>query len=116
MFACKLALADELIFVAVIRRQLCGAIVAGYDGVRGWLYHLAVHPSQRRRQVGTALVRAAEHELMRLGCTKVNLQIRADNAGVAEFYRSLGYAEEPRVSMGKTLSALPAQAPQRQRS
>jgi hypothetical protein len=27
-------------------------VVAGYNGVRGWIYHLAAHPSKRR--MGTA--------------------------------------------------------------
>jgi ribosomal protein S18 acetylase RimI-like enzyme len=38
-----------------------------------------------------------------LGCTKVNLQVRAENAAVAAFYRRLGYGVEERVSMGKRL-------------
>jgi ribosomal protein S18 acetylase RimI-like enzyme len=50
------------------------------------------------------LVREAERRLAQLGCAKVNLQVRAENAAVAAFYRKLGYEVEDRVSMGKRLS------------
>lgn len=38
----KLQLNDELLLVACIDSEVLAAIVAGYDGVRGWLYHLAL--------------------------------------------------------------------------
>jgi len=39
-------------------------------------------------------------ELQKLGCDKVNLQIRPDNTAVASFYKSLGFSVEDRLSMG----------------
>lgn len=77
--------------------------MGGYDGYRGWIYHLAVHSASRRRGVGSALVRAIEGQLARLGATKINLQIRTSNAGVAAFYGSLGYDVEERISMGRVV-------------
>ena len=40
---------DQLLFVAVEDEQLVGAAMAGYDGHRGWLYSVAVHPRLRRK-------------------------------------------------------------------
>jgi ribosomal protein S18 acetylase RimI-like enzyme len=82
---------------------VAGTIMAGYDGHRGWLYSLAVAPEHRRRGIGSALVRHAEQELRKRGCLKINLQILEANAAVAAFYEALGYAVEPRVSLGKRL-------------
>ena len=48
--------------------------------------------------------REYEQRLAQLGCSKINLQVRAENAAVAAFYRSLGYEVEERVSMGKRLA------------
>lgn len=48
-------------------------------------------------------MRAAEDGLRKLGCPKVNLQVRATNDGVIAFYRSLGYDVEQRASLGKVL-------------
>ena len=99
----KLRVQPELLLIAEMEGQLAGAVIAGFDGTRGWIYHLAVAPEFRRRGIATALVRAAEEGLGRLGCPKVNLQVRAENAGVVNFYKAVGYGVEERVSMGKSL-------------
>ena len=99
----KLTIQPELLLVGEVDHTLVGAVIAGFDGVRGWIYHLAVAPEYRRRGLATELVRAAEDGLRRLGCPKVNLQIRAANHEVVAFYRSVGYEVEERVSMGRRL-------------
>ena len=99
----KLKVQPELLLVGKVGDAVVGAVMAGFDGVRGWIYHLAVAPSWRRRGVATQLVRAAEAGLRRLGCPKANLQVRATNASVVAFYQSLGYEIEERLSMGRAL-------------
>ena len=99
----KLTVQAELLLVAESGATIAGAVMAGFDGVRGWIHHLAVAPEFRRRGVATQLVRAAERGLRELGCPKVNLQIRAANHSVVAFYQRLGYAVEERVSMGRPL-------------
>ncbi|HVY39963.1 MAG TPA: GNAT family acetyltransferase [Polyangia bacterium] len=105
LIARKLTVQPELLLVALLDGRLVGAVMAGFDGVRGWIYHLAVAPDARRRGVGRQLIRAAEARLRDLGCPKVNLQVRASNRGVVEFYNALGYRSEERVSMGRRLTA-----------
>lgn len=95
----KLAV-DDLIFVADKGKKIVGACIAGYDGHRGWLYAVAVSQSQRRKGTGTQLIKFAIEDLKRMGCNKVNLQIRANNTAVADFYKSLGFFIEDRLSMG----------------
>ena len=99
----KLAVDPELLLVAILDTRLVGAVMAGFDGVRGWIYHLAVESASRRRGIATQLVRAAEAVLLARGCPKVNLQVRATNQDVVAFYRALGYDVEERVSMGRLL-------------
>lgn len=99
----KLAMNDDLLFVAVEDGQVIGSIMAGYDGHRGWLYSVAVRQSAKRRGIGTALVETAEAALRRLGCIKVNLQVRSTNAAVIEFYKGLGFSAEDHISMGRLL-------------
>jgi ribosomal protein S18 acetylase RimI-like enzyme len=91
----KLRVQPDLFLVAAANNALVGAVMAGFDGVRGWIYHLAVSPEYRRRGIATALVRAAESRLARMGCPKVNLQVRATNQDVVAFYRRLGYGVDP---------------------
>jgi ribosomal protein S18 acetylase RimI-like enzyme len=101
----KRAQKDGLFFVATLAGAVVGAVVAGWDGQRGWVYHLAVDTTCRRRGIGRVLMRAVERELASRGCPKVNLQVLPSNRDVIAFYERLGYAVEDRVSMGRTLIA-----------
>ncbi len=47
----------------------------------------------------------AETALLELKSPKVNLQVPDNNTGAVEFYKKLGYAVEPRISMGKVLKS-----------
>jgi ribosomal protein S18 acetylase RimI-like enzyme len=80
-----------------------GAVMVGYDGHRGWVNYLAVHPDHRRHGHGARLMAAAEAYLGQVGCPKANLQVRRSNHEVVEFYTRLGYAVDDTVSLGKRL-------------
>jgi ribosomal protein S18 acetylase RimI-like enzyme len=103
MIARKLTVQPELLLVAIADGQLVGAVMGGFDGVRGWVHHLAVDPGRRGQGIGRRLMQAVEAGLGLLGCPKVNLQVRATNAEVIAFYRALGYELEARASLGKRL-------------
>lgn len=100
----KLAVDDGLFFVATDKTAVIGTLMAGYDGHRGWLYSVAVHPDYRRQGLGASLVRHGEQALIALGCLKINLQITSGNEAVVGFYEALGYGVEPRISMGKKIA------------
>ena len=100
----KLKIQKELFFVAEFKGEIVGTAMAGYDGHRGWVYYVAVGQEYRRRGIGRALMERVENDLEKLGCPKLNLQIRTSNNEVVEFYRKLGYNIEDRVSMGKLLN------------
>ena len=93
----------ELFLVAVLDDRLVGTAMAGFDGHRGWIYYLGVDPDFQRQGIGTSLMKRVEARLLGMGCPKLNLQIRANNAEVQAFYESLGYFPEDRLSMGKRL-------------
>jgi len=99
----KLRVQRELFLVGELDGEVVGTVIAGFDGFRGWVYHLAVHPRFRRRGFGRTLMREAEARLKALGCPKVNLQVRASNVEVVAFYERLGYAVEDHTSLGRML-------------
>lgn len=84
---------------------LIASCMVGYDGHRGWINYLAVHPDQQRKGIGRQLMDHAEGLLREAGCPKINLQIRATNSAVVTFYESLGFKQDPVVSMGKRLES-----------
>ena len=99
----KLMVQRELFLVAELGGSVVGVVMAGYEGHRGWVNYLAVDIGQRRRGIGTALMRDVERRLHALGCPKINLQVRLDNAAVQAFYSAIGYGVDEVLSMGKRL-------------
>ncbi|GAB2482833.1 GNAT family acetyltransferase [Comamonas humi] len=102
----KLQVHPELFLVGTDEAgAVMASIMVGYDGHRGWINYLAVHPAQQRQGHARRLMERAEQLLAARGCPKLNLQIRAGNEAVIAFYASLGYADDRTVSMGKRLIA-----------
>jgi ribosomal protein S18 acetylase RimI-like enzyme len=100
----KLTFQPDLFFIALLKSTVIGTIMAGYDGHRGWLNYLAVLPVYQKRGYGRQLVEKAVDELRKLGCLKVNLQVRRTNTSVITFYTHLGFKEEDRVNLGMRLT------------
>lgn len=94
---------EGMFLVALEDGELIGSALAGWDGRRGWLYHVAVHPAARRRGIGRELVSRLEARLRELGCPKVNLIVWADNDEGMRFWESVGYVRETTVEFGKVL-------------
>ncbi|MBC8108871.1 MAG: GNAT family acetyltransferase [Anaerolineae bacterium] len=99
----KLAVQPEMFLLAVSDGAIVGSVMCGYDGHRGWINYLAVDPKQRSRGIGRELMKAAERVLLAAGCPKVNLQVRATNQAVIDFYRAIGFSVDEVTSMGKRL-------------
>ena len=70
---------------------LVGTILAGHDGRRGYLYHLAVADAFRRRHIGTDLVSRAAEALRREGIQKTALVALAENEDGNAFWERLGF-------------------------
>lgn len=99
----KLVFQPDLFFVALLDGKVIGSIMVGYEGHRGWLNYLAVLPEHQRHGYGRKLVERAVDELKKLGCLKVNLQVRRSNVSVVEFYKHLGFKDDDVVGLGKRL-------------
>jgi ribosomal protein S18 acetylase RimI-like enzyme len=99
----KLDFGDGLFWLAEAHGCVVGTIMAGYDGHRGWIYSLGVHPEARRTGIGRALVEHAEQALEALGCPKVNLQVFSSNLAAQEFWHGVGYRRDEVASFGKKL-------------
>jgi ribosomal protein S18 acetylase RimI-like enzyme len=101
----KLTVQADLFLVGVLDGRIVAAVMAGYEGHRGWVNYLAVEPGLQRDGLGRAMMAEAEKRLHALGCPKVSLQIRRGNTAVVAFYARLGYVEDEVISMGKRLES-----------
>jgi ribosomal protein S18 acetylase RimI-like enzyme len=55
------------------------------------IHDIAVAPQFRGRGIGRALLEAVEADARQLGCCKVTLEVRADNARAMAAYRRAGF-------------------------
>jgi ribosomal protein S18 acetylase RimI-like enzyme len=99
----KLQIGREFFLVGELNGRLMASVMGGYEGHRGWVNYLAVHPDFRGLGYGRALMTAVEEKLLAVGCPKINLQVRETNAGVIQFYEKIGYKNDHVVSFGKRL-------------
>jgi ribosomal protein S18 acetylase RimI-like enzyme len=93
----------DLFFVGTVSDRIVATVMAGYDGHRGWIYYLAVDPDYRRQQFGRRMMAQAESALNKLGCPKINLQVRTSNQAVISFYERLGFSNDNVIGLGKKL-------------
>ena len=100
----KLNVQSEMFLVLEIQGSIIGSVMAAYDGHRGVINYLAVHPSYQKKGYGKILMAHVEHELLNKGCPKINLLVRSDNLNVKRFYKGLHYDEQDDVKVfGKRL-------------
>jgi len=100
----KLQRDSDLFLVAVQDDMIVGSVMGGWDGRRGWIYHLAVKPEHQRQGIGVGLVREVEKRLVAKGARKVNAQVYKWNERSSEFFKAIGYETQPDLIMiGKRL-------------
>jgi ribosomal protein S18 acetylase RimI-like enzyme len=92
-----------LFLLALDDRGLAATALGAWDGRRGWLYHVAVRPDQRRHGLGGRLVGTIEQRLRERGCPKVNLIVWEDNTGAMAFWVASGYTRATTVEFEKQL-------------
>ena len=80
-------------FVALEDDLIVGAIIAGSDGRRGYIYHTAVNPSYRKRGIATALVESVMTAMKNIGINKVALVAFERNINGNRFWEKLGFTE-----------------------
>ena len=82
-----------LCFVAEDRsgKGIAGTILCGSDTRRGYLYHLAVDTSIRRKGLGTRLADAAMAALKAQGVEKAHLMVIAGNELGTAFWKAAGW-------------------------
>lgn len=74
-----------------IDEGLIGTVLGGFDGRRGYIYHLAVHPGYQGKGYGKVLLNQVIDELKSLGALKIHLFVFDDNQTAIGFYYHQGW-------------------------
>ena len=99
----KLTTQADLFLVACKDDLVVGSAMVGYEGHRGWVYYLAVHPEQQKQGIAHPLMAQAEQLLIERGCPKIQLLVRRNNDKVVAFYEAQGYEVADVLMLGKRL-------------
>jgi ribosomal protein S18 acetylase RimI-like enzyme len=87
-------------FVAVTDpNELAGVSLAGHDGRRGYLHHVAVAERFRNRGLGRELVERCADALKAEGIEKINLWVYATNTSGLAFWNRVGGRERREIVM-----------------
>ncbi|EPE2649203.1 GNAT family N-acetyltransferase [Vibrio fluvialis] len=86
-------------FVAIKEDIIVGTVLAGTDGRRGYLQHLAVSSRLRGQGIGEQLVSATVDALAALGINKTHLFVFNTNESAQGFYQKLGWFARDEVRM-----------------
>lgn len=88
-----------LSFVAERDGRIVGTLMAGHDGRRGYLLHLAVADAERRRGIGSRLVELGLAALAGEGIEKAHVHVIDDNLGARDFWRARGFHRRAEIEL-----------------
>jgi ribosomal protein S18 acetylase RimI-like enzyme/purine-nucleoside phosphorylase len=94
------AITDITAVVLVAERggRVAGSVIGSFDGWRGNVYRLAVHPGYRRQGIARTLVAELERRLTDQGAKRVTALVLKDDAGATAFWAAAGYKPDSRMA------------------
>jgi ribosomal protein S18 acetylase RimI-like enzyme len=82
------------LLVAEIEGQLVGSLVAAWDGWRGNMYRLTVHPYCRRQGIARRLVEAGEERLRSMGARRISVLVWMEDERAVRAWQAAGYQHD----------------------
>jgi len=80
-----------LSLVAEKEEQIIAAVLAGHDGRRGFIHHLAVHPDYQGQGIGSKMVKRCLQDLKAIGIQKCHIFLIPENQKGYDFWIRQGF-------------------------
>lgn len=88
-----------LSFVARRQQEVVATILAGHDGRRGYLYHLAVDPTCRKQGLARQLVDRCLEQLATVGIPRCSVFVYQENEEASQFWNALGWRQRAELKV-----------------
>jgi GNAT superfamily N-acetyltransferase len=86
-----------VLLLALSGDQIIATLLGTFDGWRGNMYRLVVHPSRRRQGIGRQLVRRVEDVFAEWGVRRVTVLIEVDRPWAMAFWTAVGYPRDDHI-------------------
>ena len=80
-----------LVLKDTLKKKILGAVLGGFDGRRGWIHHLAIHPSIQGKKYGSLMMDELLQRFKERNVAKLKIEIFKSNKEVIDFYKKLGW-------------------------
>ena len=81
----------SVLLVAEQEGRIVGTVIGGFDGWRGNIYRLAVHPGYQRQGIARRLVSDCEARLAEMGAKRITALVERDHPWATGFWDAVGY-------------------------
>ena len=81
----------SMLLVAEMDGRIVGSVIGGFDGWRGNIYRLAVHPEYQRRGIARRLVSDIEMHLAAMGVKRITALVERDHPWATGYWDAIGY-------------------------
>ena len=85
------------VLLLAVDEEIIGSLLGTFDGWRGNMYRLVVHPQRRRQGIGRELVRQMERVFAQWGVQPVNVLVEIDRPTAMAFWSAVGYPHDVRI-------------------
>ncbi|MBN2546665.1 MAG: GNAT family N-acetyltransferase [Spirochaetes bacterium] len=80
-------------FVALNGSEVIGTILAGHDGRRGYIHHVAIDENHRKKGIAKNLINLAIAKLKKEGMVKCHIFVFKENKNAKNFWSHTGWTE-----------------------
>jgi ribosomal protein S18 acetylase RimI-like enzyme len=92
-----LTASPAIVLVADTEGQIIGSVIGSFDGWRGNIYRLVVHPDYHRHGIARALVKEVEQRLACQDAGRITAWVEKEHPWAMGFWHAVGYEIDSRM-------------------
>lgn len=85
--------------VGIVDGKIIATVLAGHDGRRGFIHHMAVSPDYRRMGVGRSLATEADKRIKQAGIKKTHIFCYKNNQLGQPFWKAMGFTKRDDIDV-----------------